>query len=77
MPLRRSSTRTFLASGQTEVLAISATRSRVGSSLFPVPMEEIMGMADRILVMCEGKKTAEIDIAEATQENIMHAATLR
>jgi ribose transport system ATP-binding protein len=27
--------------------------------------------------MCEGKKTGEIDIAEATQEKIMNAATLR
>ena len=40
-------------------------------------MTEILRMSDRIVVMCEGKKTAEIGIAEATQENIMHAATLR
>ena len=40
-------------------------------------MTEILRMSDRIVVMCEGKKTAEIDIAEATQENIMHAATQR
>ena len=40
-------------------------------------MTEILRMSDRIVVMCEGKKTAEIDIADATQENIMHAATLR
>ena len=40
-------------------------------------MTEILRMSDRIVVMCECKKTAEIDIAEATQENIMHAATLR
>ena len=40
-------------------------------------MPEILRMSDRIVVMCEGRKTAEIDIAEATQENIMHAATLR
>lgn len=40
-------------------------------------MTEILRMSDRIVVMCEGKKTGEIDIAEATQENIMHAATLR
>jgi ribose transport system ATP-binding protein len=32
-------------------------------------------MSDRVLVMCEGRKTAEIPIEEATQENIMHAAT--
>ena len=40
-------------------------------------MTEILRMSDRIVVMCEGKKTAEIDIAQATQESIMHAATLR
>ena len=41
-------------------------------------MTEILRMSDRIVVvMCEGRKTAEIDIAEATQEKIMHAATLR
>ena len=38
-------------------------------------MTEILRMSDRIIVMCEGKKTAEIDIAEASQEKIMHAAT--
>lgn len=40
-------------------------------------MTEILRMSDRVIVMCEGRKTGEIDIAEATQENIMHAATLR
>ena len=40
-------------------------------------MTEILRMSDRVVVMCEGRKTAEIDIADATQENIMHAATLR
>ena len=40
-------------------------------------MPEVLRMSDRIVVMCEGRKTAEIDISEATQENIMHAATLR
>ncbi len=38
-------------------------------------MPEILRMSDRIVVMCEGKKTAEFDIAEATQEKIMSAAT--
>ena len=32
-------------------------------------------MSDRIVVMCEGKKTGEIGIAEATQEKIMNLAT--
>ena len=40
-------------------------------------MTEVLRMSDRIIVMCEGRKTGEIDIAEATQENIMHMATLR
>ena len=40
-------------------------------------MTEILRMSDRIVIMCEGKKTGELDIAEATQERIMHAATLR
>ncbi|MDD3139080.1 MAG: sugar ABC transporter ATP-binding protein [Lachnospiraceae bacterium] len=40
-------------------------------------MTEILRMSDRIIVMCEGKKTGEIGIEEATQEVIMHAATMR
>lgn len=40
-------------------------------------MTEILRMSDRIIVMCEGRKTGEIPIEEATQQNIMHAATLR
>ena len=38
-------------------------------------MPEILRMSDRIIVMCEGRKTAEFDVAEATQEKIMNAAT--
>ena len=36
---------------------------------------EILRLSDRIIVMCEGKITGEMDIAEATQEKIMAAAT--
>jgi ribose transport system ATP-binding protein len=38
-------------------------------------MDEVMGMADRILVMHEGRITAEFSQAEATQENILYAAS--
>ena len=38
-------------------------------------MVEILRMSDRIVVMCEGRKTGELDIAEATQEKIMNLAT--
>lgn len=40
-------------------------------------LAEIQRLSDRVLVMCEGRVTAELDIAEATQETIMHYATLR
>ncbi|NLG22903.1 MAG: sugar ABC transporter ATP-binding protein [Actinomycetales bacterium] len=38
-------------------------------------LPEVLGMADRVLVMCEGGITAELDRAEATAEAVMHAAT--
>ncbi len=38
-------------------------------------MSEILRMSDRIVVMCEGKITGELDIAQATQEKIMNLAT--
>ena len=31
-------------------------------------MPEILGMSDRIIVMCDGRITGEMDIHEATQE---------
>ena len=38
-------------------------------------MTEVLRMSDRIIVMCEGKITGNIDISEATQEHIMNQAT--
>jgi rhamnose transport system ATP-binding protein len=38
-------------------------------------LPEILGMADRVLVMHEGRLTAEISRADATEENVMAAAT--
>ena len=40
-------------------------------------MPELLRMSDRIVVMCEGRVTGELDIAEATQEKIMSYATRR
>jgi len=40
-------------------------------------LPEILGMSDRILVMCEGQVTGHFTRAEATQEKIMAAATAR
>jgi rhamnose transport system ATP-binding protein len=38
-------------------------------------LPEVLGMADRVVVMSEGRVTATIDRADATPENVMHAAT--
>ena len=40
-------------------------------------MTEILRMSDRIVVMCEGRVTGELDIQDATQEKIMTLATMR
>lgn len=40
-------------------------------------MSELLRMSDRILVLCEGRLTGELDIAEATQEKIMEYAVMR
>lgn len=50
-----------------------------GKSIIMISSEltEILRMSDRIITMCEGRKTGELSIEEASQEKIMHAATLR
>ncbi len=48
-----------------------------GKSIIMISSElpELMRMSDRIVVMCEGVKTGELSIEEATQEKIMTLAT--
>lgn len=50
-----------------------------GKSIIMISSElpEVLRMSDRVMVMCEGRKTGELDIAEANQENIMQLATMR
>ena len=38
-------------------------------------LPEVLGVADRVVVVCEGEITAEFDRADATPEAVMHAAT--
>jgi ribose transport system ATP-binding protein len=40
-------------------------------------LPEILRMSHRVVVMCEGRITGELNIAEATQEKIMQYATQR
>ena len=50
-----------------------------GKSIIMISSEltEILRMSDRILVMCEGRITGELDIKDATQTKIMYFATQR
>ncbi len=38
-------------------------------------LPELLTVSDRLMVLCEGRKTADLSRAEATEEAIMHAAT--
>jgi D-xylose transport system ATP-binding protein len=38
-------------------------------------LQEVIGMSDRIMVMCHGRSNGILDIADATQEHIMTLAT--
>ena len=49
--------------------------SGLGIILISSDLLEVLGMSDRILVMHEGRLTAELSRAEATQERVMVAAT--
>ena len=50
-----------------------------GKSIIMISSElaEIQRLSDRVIVMCEGRITGELDIADATQEEIMRYATMR
>ena len=50
-----------------------------GKSVIMISSElaEIQRLSDRVIVMCEGRITADLDIADASQEEIMKYATMR
>ncbi len=49
-----------------------------GKSIIMISSElpEVLRMSDRIVVMCEGRKSGELTINEATPKKIMHLATM-
>ena len=59
------------------VYAMMNDMRKRGKSIIMISSEmtEVLRMSDRIIIMCEGKVTGNIDISEATQENIMNMAT--
>ena len=72
-------TRGIDVGAKSEIYHLMNELTAQGKSIIMISSEmpEVLRMSDRIVVMCEGRKTAEIDIADATQEKIMHYATLR
>ena len=60
-----------------EIYCIIADLAKQGKSVIMISSEmgELIGMSDRIMVMCDGRITGFIDGKEANQENIMALAT--
>lgn len=62
---------------KSEIYALIRRLAGQGRAILMTSSElpELLAVADRIIVLCEGRITAEIPRAEATEESIMHAAT--
>ena len=60
-----------------EIYCIIESLAREGKSIIMISseMSELIGMSDRIMVMCDGRVTGFVDGKDATQENIMALAT--
>lgn len=70
-------TRGIDVGAKNEIYKLMNRLAEEGKSIIMISSEmtEILRMSDRIVVMCEGSKTGEIDISEASQEIIMNMAT--
>lgn len=70
-------TRGIDVGAKNEIYKLMNKLASEGKSIIMISSEmtEILRMSDRIVVMCEGRKTGEVDIEEATQEIIMNMAT--
>ena len=60
-----------------EIYCIIAELAKQGKSIIMISSEmgELIGMSDRIMIMCDGKVTGFLDSQEATQESVMSLAT--
>jgi ribose transport system ATP-binding protein len=70
-------TRGIDVGAKSEIYALMEELAESGVAILYVSseMEEILGMADRALVMHEGRITGELTREELTEENVMHLAT--
>ena len=72
-------TRGIDVGAKSEIYTLMEDLASKGKSIIMISSElpEILRMSDRIVVMCEGRVTGELDIKDANQENIMQLATMR
>src|SRR5205814_7119486 len=72
-------TRGIDVGAKSEIYRLLNDLARQGKAIIMISAElpEILRMSHRILVMCEGRITGEVDGHDATQEQIMTFATMR
>ena len=72
-------TRGIDVGAKSEIYSLMNELVENGKSIIMISSEltEVLRMSDRIVIMCEGVKTKELPIEEATQEKILHYATVR
>jgi inositol transport system ATP-binding protein len=70
-------TRGIDVGAKSEIHRLMGELAKQGKAIIMVSSEmpEILGMSDRIVVMCDGSLVGEISRADATQEKIMELAT--
>lgn len=64
---------------KSEMYTLMEELASQGKSIIMISSElsEVQRLSDRVVVMCEGRITGELDIKDATQEKIMQYATMR
>lgn len=72
-------TRGIDVGARSEIYSLMERLVSMGKSIIMISSDlvEVLRMSDRILIMSEGKKTGELDIKGATQDDIMRYATMR
>ena len=70
-------TRGIDVGAKAEIYALISRLAQSGAGVLMVSSEmpELLAMCDRVLVLCEGRLTAELSREQATQEHILSAAT--
>jgi ABC-type sugar transport system ATPase subunit len=63
------------AKAEVHALMSQLAKQGIGILMISSEMPEIIGMSDRVIVLCQGRITGEFSRTEATQEQIMTAAT--